>query len=236
MLRFFSKIRKSLLAEGKTTKYLTYAVGEISLVVIGILIALSINNWNDRRIKNKSETDFYRKTKTQLLDDASNIQGLINYNNRHSQQFKYASEIIETQNFALKDTLARISTSLINYSDFDRQGNIYESLVNSGNINILKNDEIIDQLRRLEETYLYLNRLENIHLEVVLTLAQDLMTNIKLSTGEVQNNAILFGYQFQNNFIMSLHIMDEKRQIYERALSEINSLVRLLDQELADRE
>ena len=49
MIKFFRTIRKSLLAEGKTGKYLKYAVGEIILVVIGILIALQINNWNEWR-------------------------------------------------------------------------------------------------------------------------------------------------------------------------------------------
>ena len=44
MIKFFRKIRQNLLAEGKTSKYLKYAIGEIILVVIGILIAISINN------------------------------------------------------------------------------------------------------------------------------------------------------------------------------------------------
>ena len=49
MIKFFRKIRQNLLSEGKTGKYLKYAIGEIILVVIGILIALQINNWNENR-------------------------------------------------------------------------------------------------------------------------------------------------------------------------------------------
>ena len=49
MIKFFRKIRQSLLTENKFSKYLLYAIGEIILVVIGILIALQINNWNDNR-------------------------------------------------------------------------------------------------------------------------------------------------------------------------------------------
>jgi hypothetical protein len=49
MIKFFRKIRQNLLSEGKTGKYLKYAIGEIVLVVIGILIALQINNWNEQR-------------------------------------------------------------------------------------------------------------------------------------------------------------------------------------------
>ena len=49
MFRFFRPLRRNLLNEGKTLKYLKYAVGEVLLVVIGILIALSVNNWNEDR-------------------------------------------------------------------------------------------------------------------------------------------------------------------------------------------
>ncbi len=48
MLRFFSKRRYQLAAENRAAKYLRYAIGEILLVVIGILIALQVNNWNER--------------------------------------------------------------------------------------------------------------------------------------------------------------------------------------------
>ena len=49
MLRFFRHIRQSLLQENKISKYLLYALGEILLVVIGILIAMQINNWKEER-------------------------------------------------------------------------------------------------------------------------------------------------------------------------------------------
>tara|TARA_R110002051_G_scaffold264789_1_gene324684 strand:- start:4488 stop:5768 length:1281 start_codon:yes stop_codon:yes gene_type:complete len=51
MIKFFRKIRQNLLSEGKTGKYFKYAIGEIVLVVIGILLALQINNWNQERIQ-----------------------------------------------------------------------------------------------------------------------------------------------------------------------------------------
>ena len=63
MIKLFRNIRQKLLAEGKTANYLKYAVGEIVLVVIGILIALSINNWNENR-----------KAKIQEIKQLKNIQ------------------------------------------------------------------------------------------------------------------------------------------------------------------
>lgn len=57
MFKFFRNIRKKLLSEGKSKNYLKYAIGEIVLVVIGILIALSVNNWNEQRKNNRIELD-----------------------------------------------------------------------------------------------------------------------------------------------------------------------------------
>jgi len=56
MLKSFRKIRQNFLSEGKTGKYLKYAIGEIILVVIGILIALQINNWNEEKKANQQHS------------------------------------------------------------------------------------------------------------------------------------------------------------------------------------
>ena len=66
MIKFFRHIRKSLIQENKMGKYFKYAIGEIVLVVIGILIALQINNWNEARIAKKNEIVLVK----QLLKDA----------------------------------------------------------------------------------------------------------------------------------------------------------------------
>ncbi|WP_298371203.1 DUF6090 family protein [uncultured Lutibacter sp.] len=65
MIKFFRKIRQKLLTENKTGKYFKYAIGEIILVVIGILIALQINNWNENRKNKIAEADYYCR----ILDD-----------------------------------------------------------------------------------------------------------------------------------------------------------------------
>ena len=58
MLAFFRKLRKSLIEKGSARKYLLYAIGEIALVVIGILIAIQINNWNQERQNGLLEKDY----------------------------------------------------------------------------------------------------------------------------------------------------------------------------------
>ncbi|OIQ36857.1 MAG: hypothetical protein BM563_09850 [Bacteroidetes bacterium MedPE-SWsnd-G1] len=231
MIKFFRKIRQQSLTENKFSKYLIYAIGEIILVVIGILIALNINNRNDEISKRQDEQNFYSNTKQQLLDDASNIKSQIEYNSRYTKQFKYAIELIEINDRAKKDSLGKIAVNLTNYSDFDRQGNIYETMVNSGDIKLLKNNEIIERLRQLEETYIYANRMETIHFDVVMTLVPEVMQSIRLYSNQVENENYLFGFKFQNLFVISLRIMDEKDDVYNRALDEIASIIGLIDNE-----
>jgi hypothetical protein len=70
MIKFFRHIRQNLLNEGKTTKYFKYAIGEIILVVIGILIALQINNWNEKRKENRNLRDVYSNLLLDLKADS----------------------------------------------------------------------------------------------------------------------------------------------------------------------
>ncbi|WP_339614296.1 DUF6090 family protein [uncultured Winogradskyella sp.] len=70
MIKFFRKIRQNLLLENKTGKYFKYAIGEIILVVIGILIALQINNWNEQRKQNRNLRDVYSNLMLDIKSDS----------------------------------------------------------------------------------------------------------------------------------------------------------------------
>ena len=69
MIKLFRNIRKKFLSEGKTNNYLKYAIGEIVLVVIGILIALQINNWNQNRIENNRARKLLKNMVEDLATD-----------------------------------------------------------------------------------------------------------------------------------------------------------------------
>ena len=78
MIRFFRKFRQNLLSEGKTGKYLKYAIGEIVLVVIGILIALQINNWNEHKKLKKEYISDLKAIKENLEKDDLTITANLN--------------------------------------------------------------------------------------------------------------------------------------------------------------
>ncbi len=168
MINFFRKTRKQLFSENRFTKYLFYAIGEIILVVIGILIALQINNWNNRRVEKEEEKKSYRNIKRQIEDDRKELTDVKAFNNYFSDTYKHANEIIRAKDYTKSDSLALIAMGLSQYSDFNSSGNIYETLVNSGNLELLKNDEITSLIQQLENTYIFANKLETIHWEIII--------------------------------------------------------------------
>ena len=91
MIKLFRNIRQNLLAEGKTTKYFKYAIGEIILVVIGILIALQINNWNENRKTEYKIKNTLEALRSDLIQDTlliTEIKPFINEQYKLNESFR----------------------------------------------------------------------------------------------------------------------------------------------------
>ncbi|MDA0350180.1 MAG: hypothetical protein O3C43_17820 [Verrucomicrobia bacterium] len=76
MLRFFRKIRQNLLQQGKVSRYLAYALGEILLIMIGIFLALQLNNWNDRRLDQIEEQEILARLLIEVQTPLDIFQGV----------------------------------------------------------------------------------------------------------------------------------------------------------------
>ena len=232
MLRFFRRIRQSLFSQNRFGKYALYAIGEIILVVIGILIALSINNWNQNRQNRNYELDYYLKFKNQLVEDHGEISGNIKYNDQRLRLFRKAVEIIEENNRSRLDTLTKATIELVRYSDLHRPTNIYESLVNSGQVKLFTNQGIIDGIQQLETTYVYIDKLESSHFEVIKEFfIPVIIANIKVNSMEPLDPENMYRTEFQNMFALLIELMDEKNDVYNQALDQINGTITLIDQE-----
>ena len=146
MIKFFRHIRKNLISENKMGKYFKYAIGEIVLVVIGILIALQINNWNLNRLEKKDENKLLHTIK---VDFQQAIRTLESLNNRRDESLFAFNELIRLIN--IKDTSdekhidSLIGKSLFTPTYNGKFGSL-SVLVNSGKIDIISNEKLKEML------------------------------------------------------------------------------------------
>lgn len=235
MISFFKQIRQQLLDQNKLKKYVFYAIGEIILVVLGILIALKINNWNSDQTKHLEELEVYKNIKEQISQNEKEILEVKDLNNFYTSQYIYANNIISQHRIASIDTLALMVINLSRYSDFQGNENIYETLVNSGDSKLLKNREVQNRLQRLEATYRHINKLEDIHWEIIMKeLSPELTGVINYSTLHIEKPEKLYSIEIQNFIIESMFLTKGKDSVYSKALSETKTIKALIDEELKD--
>ncbi len=145
--------------EGKMKRYLIFGIVEVLLVVTGILIALSINNWDNKNSQRADELKIYENIYNRIQEDIDELQGEINYNDELYAKFQLANQIINENDRSKLDTVIRIVPELFSYSDYQRSSNVYQNLNTSGDLKLLNNTSIITMLQDLEETYIYMNRI-----------------------------------------------------------------------------
>lgn len=136
MIKFFRNIRQNLLSEGKTGRYFKYAIGEIILVVIGILIALQINNWNENRKNKIAETNYYCR----ILDDFEITKKSINESlegitERIGISKKIIVELNKTPNN--KSEILNDFLNTLRQNVFVPSNIAFEDLTSSGNLKLI---------------------------------------------------------------------------------------------------
>ena len=150
MIKFFRKIRYDLMEKNKTGKYLKYAIGEIVLVVIGILIALQLNNWNQKSALKKEE----QKVMKSLHKEFS--QNLLKFDGVYGVHLKRKNDIelimaIKPNELSSDSLWSLISAVSGNNFTFDPYQGIYNSVINSGKIEIVSNDSLKEKISRVQD-------------------------------------------------------------------------------------
>ncbi len=173
MIKFFRRIRQNLLTENKFSplerrsragKYLLYALGEIILVVIGILIALQINNWNQTNSDKRIANDYRTTLLTELVSDLDYYEQLIANNEK---QKTYIDEILIALNSEKvpsheeEDLMLKLSEST-DPPDFFPKTATYQDLVSSGKMFLIKpldlRQKVITHYNLMEQKSLHINR------------------------------------------------------------------------------
>jgi len=149
MLRFFRHIRKKLIEQDNARKYLLYAIGEIALVMIGILLALQVNNWNEDRKERQRERTYLNKLLEEAERDSSSLQGVIKLTEYKITQTERLLDILKN-NAPITDTTQFVRDVFLVGRGASTRPNLpaYEELIATGSIGIIQNHDITDLLTR----------------------------------------------------------------------------------------
>ena len=161
MRTFFRKIRQKLLVENKFTKYLFYAIGEIILIVIGILIALQISNWNENEKGKQKEIAYLKSLKDDLDFDISTLEQRIKTNEKRIANTYTILNILQTKNeLSDKETHEFIDLHIIlrTESYFIPEKGTINQIESGSQGNLIQNEKLRKQIFRY---YSMNNRIEN---------------------------------------------------------------------------
>ena len=259
MIKFFRRIRQKLLAENRFSKYLLYAIGEIILVVIGILLALQINTWNEQRIEDRTEVELLVALKDEFQINLRDLEESININAKATQACLELTHIIRTDSLAQKsDQVDALLIALGNFYSFDAITGVSSEIVNSGKVSILKNKALQIQLGNWltsivdsEEDILF--RSDN----YTMNLMPFLMKNFPLANGEltkylpIDKSNYLETYKEKSPFRMTLakeDVMEFENQVWHHkhnqdyvVINELNlkdfilTTINMIEKELSEK-
>jgi hypothetical protein len=150
MIKFFRKIRQNLLMENKTGKYFKYAIGEILLVVVGILIALQINNWNENKKKAELGYQYLTEMRNELERDANYLDKRINELEEDINKQEAALNTKDISKLPLDSLTMIISNTNL---DFKTSELTYNKMVNLGITKLTNNDSLNLQITEYYNRY-----------------------------------------------------------------------------------
>ena len=258
MIKFFRKIRQNLLTENKTSKYFKYAIGEIVLVVIGILIALQINNWNEQRKENQKEQAILKRLKKEFISNRKQLFNKIELRNTIIDSSRKLLEYFDTPENVKRDSIF-VYLSRIQPPTFDP---IQNDLVSSGNIEILKNEALkellvnwstdVIQLQEVEQIFLkfceerlfpYLNEVD-IQRDMMYTYWKSIPENL-LESRQVENlipgesklikrstKELLSDPKLEGKIAWALTLNMFNNQESETLMKRINTILKVLEKEI----
>jgi len=141
MIKFFRHIRQRLVIENRFSKYLLYAIGEIILVVIGILIALSINNWNT------AQKDIAKEQQILLSLQEEFKQNIKELKFDHQLNLSSINAVTTLLNFDISgdfktETIDSLLGQTFNYATFDARQGVINDLSSSGNLELIRDSKL----------------------------------------------------------------------------------------------
>ena len=196
MIKFFRRIRRSLLSENQFSRYLLYAIGEVILVVIGILLALQINTWNSNK-NNRAKEQVYLKSFQN--DMRANLKELERVITKSSQTMATSDSLLRYAEGQLKLETAKEVQDLVlitaNYTFFFGAEGTIKDIFGSGDLALIQNDSIRKAMVNWEADLKYLKEFE--------TLGKD---NQLSYINYLKAKTPIYKYQMKKDFLDSNNI------------------------------
>ena len=150
MIKFFRKIRQNLLMENKTGKYFKYAIGEIVLVMIGILLALQVNNWNTERLNKQTEKDYYCQLVVDFESDKTELFKLIEASKQRVKLSRQLLLDLDTKTKTKEELIQGLFASLRSDSFIPSKSTIID-LTSSGRLSLIKDKALRKEIFKYYE-------------------------------------------------------------------------------------
>jgi len=252
MIKFFKRFRYQLLGEGKTGKYLKYAIGEIVLVVIGILIALSINNWNDVRKLKQKERKYLLDLRTETISNLNILNSVIENNQKNVESAKEIASIIASKNLIIEESKFSLMNQIafmqgVQYNPKDA---IINEIISTGSLKDIHNDKIKEFVSSW-----YSNMSTVVHQEKEISKYRQKCTDILAEKGNLKrmfddtdlstyldlkegyhdkgNLSLLNSTSYENNLLLFIATSSLLNSIhYESMLTELDNVIELINKEI----
>ena len=154
MIKFFRHIRQNLIMENKTGKYLKYAIGEIVLVVIGILIALQINNWNENKKLKQKEINVAKELNTELNENIEFVKDQLKLWERRNSNIKKVSNFIIADSISITQReFDSIMIYVIGFNNFKLKNSKFSKIIESESFEFNQSKDIITEMLSLNADY-----------------------------------------------------------------------------------
>ena len=181
MIKFFRKIRQKLLEENKISSYLKYAIGEIFLVVIGILIALQVNNWNEQR-KDKIKSYSYLLRLNEDLDlILSDVDNSLKGAERKLKNSIIVQEALEAKQLPISKQ-ENFDLYLSEYHQFYimiQDAKTYTEMMSVGEVNLIENQWIRDAFSSLANHREFIMEVNRMNTDVQMQNSQFFETYVR---------------------------------------------------------
>ncbi|MEZ4796131.1 MAG: DUF6090 family protein [Flavobacteriaceae bacterium] len=226
MLAFFRRIRKSLIANGNAQKYLFYALGEIILVVIGILIAINFNNSNQNKISTNERYDKLNKLRELVYSDSLGLVYTINYN--RDNMFKIDSLIANLKpDMSLNEYRFFANTfakSNMQYRTTLPDLSVYNELLNSGEFSNIEDTELKEKIANYYVIFNHFNDLNSKFVDALFITEKRLYYDGLLSHKYFKYN--ILEEDVINGYPEFIYTMKDpiKRRIFENHLYELKDM------------